>query len=89
MYYLMATRDPSTSSSGTISALVWEAMRHAAAHGLLFDFDGVAAEGAIRFYAGFGGQVQPRFIAVRESNLFRLAQSVRRRLRGQRTNYFV
>jgi hypothetical protein len=89
MYYLMASRDPATSRGGTISALIWAAIRHAAAQGLVFDFDGVASAGAVRFYGGFGGRVQPRFVVVRESGLFRVAQGVRRRLRGQRANYFV
>jgi hypothetical protein len=89
MYYLMATRDTKTSRAGTISALIWEAIRHAATRGLRFDFDGVASAGAIRFYAGFGGQVQPRFVVVRENGLFRFARGVRRSLRGQRANSFV
>jgi hypothetical protein len=89
MYYLMASRDPATSRAGTVGALIWEAIRHAATHGLRFDFDGVASAGAARFYAGFGGQVRPRFVVIREGGLFRFAQCVRRRLRGQHANNFV
>ena len=40
-------------------------MRRATAAGRLFDFNGLPNERVIGFYAGFGGVVQPHFVAHR------------------------
>jgi hypothetical protein len=88
LYYLMSTRDPEISNAGTVSALIWEAMRVAAARGILFDFDGIASSGAAKFYAGFGAEVQPRYIVARENALFRFVRGVWRGLHAHETNRF-
>ncbi len=65
-YYLLATRTPG-SDNGVMSLLVWQAIRDAAAAGLIFDFDGLGTPGSRLFYTGFGGRIAPRYIACRYS----------------------
>lgn len=59
-YYRLATR-ASESANGAISLLVWQAIRDAAAKGLLFDFDGLGTPGSRIFFTAFGGAVSPRY----------------------------
>ena len=65
-YYLLATRAVG-SDNGVMAMLVWDAIREASAAGLAFDFDGVLTPGNRVFFAGFGGEVAPRYIASRYS----------------------
>jgi len=74
-YYLMSTRT-NESASGMISLLVWEAIRHSAANERIFDFHGLAYEGAIRLYSSFGGLVRPRYIVIRRALPFRIMQGL-------------
>lgn len=60
VYYRLASR-ASESANGAISLLVWEAIRDAAAKGLLFDFDGLGTPGSRIFFTAFGGEVSPRY----------------------------
>jgi Acetyltransferase (GNAT) domain len=76
LYYLMSTRNEN-GHSGAMAALVWHAIRDAAARKLVFDFDGLATPGSIMFYAGFGGSVQPRYVATRMTIPVRIANAVR------------
>jgi hypothetical protein len=77
-YYLLSTRSPD-STYGATAAAIWAALRFAAANGLVFDFDGVASAGAVKFFAGFGGSVVPRYIVSRASLAYRLLREARRR----------
>jgi hypothetical protein len=67
-YYLMATR-ASNAGNGAGSLLVWKAMLDATSRKLIFDTDGIASEGDILFFAGFGGEVRPRYVAERFTTL--------------------
>lgn len=78
-YLLMATRAPE-SSYGALAGLIWEAIKFAAMHGLIFDFDGIAGSGAARFFAGFGGIVSPRYIVSKSSLTYRVLRETRRRM---------
>jgi Acetyltransferase (GNAT) domain len=78
-YLLMATRAPE-SSYGALAGLIWEAIKFASMHGLVFDFDGIAGPGAARFFAGFGGVVCPRYIVSRASLTYRVLRETRRRM---------
>jgi hypothetical protein len=63
-YYLMSTRTQNA-GNGVGSLLVWKAVLDAANRNLVFDMDGLSSEGGILFYAGFGADVRPRYIARR------------------------
>lgn len=70
-YYVACTRNENA-GNGASSLLVWEAIQHAAAHGLIFDFAGLGTRGSVLHYAGFGGTVRTRFVAVRATGIGRL-----------------
>ncbi len=78
-YYLMSTR-AADSKNGAISLLIWSAIGLCRERGLLFDFDGVANEGSILLYSGFGGEPKPRYIVTKETKRIRLADSARQSL---------
>jgi hypothetical protein len=63
-YYLMSTR-ADNAGNGAGSLLVWKAIVEAASRNLVFDMDGLASEGGILFFAGFGAEVRPRYVAER------------------------
>lgn len=72
-YYLMATR-ASNAGNGASSLLVWKAMLEATSRKLIFDTDGIASQGDILFFAGFGADVRPRYVAKRFTALGLLRQ---------------
>jgi hypothetical protein len=63
-YYVMATR-ADNAGNGAGSLLLWKAITEAASRNLVFDMAGLASEGGILFYAGFGAEVRPRYVAER------------------------
>lgn len=75
-FYIMSTRDGG-SGNGATSLLLWDAIKHAAAKGLIFDFAGLGNEGTVLFYSGFGAIVTPRYVAVRTTLPARLLQEVK------------
>ncbi len=75
-YYILTTRSEQA-GNGAVALLLWHAIRESAAHGRIFDFDGVASVGSRLFYTGFGGRVVPRYIVTRYSAGHRLARWVR------------
>jgi len=75
-YYMMTTRTV-TSDSGIISALVWLAITDAARRELTFDFGGLIAAKAVPFYASFGGDPSPRYVATRAAPPVLLARDLR------------
>ena len=70
-FYIACTRSEDA-GNGASSLLLWEAIQHAAARGLTFDFAGLGTRGSVLHYAGFGGTVQTRFVAVRATGIGRL-----------------
>jgi hypothetical protein len=78
-YYLMSTR-ASNAGNGAGSLLVWKAILDATSRQLVFDMDGLASEGGILFFAGFGAEVRPRYVAER----FTLLGHIRRGLHAMR-----
>lgn len=68
-YYLVTTRTPDA-HSGVVSRLIWEAIRESAAHGRIFDFDGVGTNGSVLFYTAFGGEVRPRYCIQRSTPIY-------------------
>jgi hypothetical protein len=63
-YYLMSTR-ANNAGNGAGSLLVWKAILEATSRKLVFDMDGLASEGGILFFAGFGAEIRPRYVAER------------------------
>jgi hypothetical protein len=90
VWYFLSTRDAACASNGVVSLLVWEGMRMAGERGLVFDFDGIASEGAARFYSGFGARICPRFAIYRRSTAYALFTTALAALRGRGSrNYFT
>ena len=87
MYYLTSTRHKDC-GNGTISLLVWEAIKHAIANRMTFDFDGVGSGGSVLFYAGFGATSHPRYTISRLTPPYRVLREARRLFRGE-DNYFT
>ncbi|AWB49232.1 GNAT family N-acetyltransferase [Gemmobacter aquarius] len=79
-YYLLSMRDRGA-ENGATGLLLWQAIRHAAARGLIFDFDGLLTRGNRVFFTGFGGTVHPRYIAKRQTLASRIATRIPSRLR--------
>lgn len=83
-YYLLSTRLQHSDNSA-VSLLLWDAITHAAARGLIFDFDGVSSQGNRVFFTGFGGCIRPRYVVTRQTPYYRAAdlavQACRRVLR--------
>jgi Acetyltransferase (GNAT) domain len=77
-YYLLSTRAVDSTYGATAAAL-WAAIKFAAASGRIFDFDGVASEGAVKFYVGFGSTVSPRYIVSRSTVAYKLLREARQR----------
>lgn len=85
-YYLFITaRTPST-YRGSLTLLVWEAMRDAAQRNLIFDMDGVSSDESVAFFVGFGATVVPRYIVSRETKLLGIARAVQHVFKDP--NYF-
>jgi hypothetical protein len=76
-YYLMSTRAPD-SGNGIVPLLLWNAIKSASFLNLTFDFDGVASEGSILLFSGFGGKTSPRYIATRSSTPYKILRQFRR-----------
>lgn len=72
-YYLLSMRDR-RADNGAISQLIWQAICHASARGLVFDFDGLQTRGSRVFFTGFGGSRQPRYQVTRETVSHRFAR---------------
>jgi hypothetical protein len=82
VWYFLSTRDPLSANNGAVSLLVWRGMQIAAQQRAVFDFDGVAGEGAARFYGAFGATFRPRFAVWRRSPPYALLCSALDVLRG-------
>jgi len=75
-FYTLSTRSED-SGNGAISLLIWEAIKHSARKGLIFDFAGLATEGSVLLYSGFGAAVDPRYVALRTRRLARIAKEAK------------
>ena len=75
-FYVACTRS-ADAGNGASSLLLWKAIQHAAMRGLIFDFAGLGTRGSILHYAGFGGTVSTRFVAVRALGIGRFVARAR------------
>jgi hypothetical protein len=85
-FYIMTTRCDN-SGNGAGSLLIWEAIKDSARRGLVFDFAGLGARGSVLFYTGFGGEITPRYVALRAHPLTRIAREVKSLLAGNNCFY--
>jgi hypothetical protein len=90
LWYLLSTRDAGVPDNGAVSLLIWHGLQEAGRRGLTFDFDGIASEGATRFFAGFGAEIRPRYAVYRMSPSFAAARSFAACVRGGwKRNHFT
>jgi lipid II:glycine glycyltransferase (peptidoglycan interpeptide bridge formation enzyme) len=87
MYYLLSTRAPDGPDSGSVSLLIWSAIKRAQELGLHFlDLDGVTTSGTARFLGGFGGKVKIRLAVTANRINYQAAQYLRRIFVGDGTD---
>lgn len=60
-YYLTGGGDPALRSSGGLSLLIWEAVKHAGSTSRTFDFEGSMVPSIEKFFANFGGRPETYF----------------------------
>jgi hypothetical protein len=65
----MSTRSFDPAENGSVSLLIWSAMKRAHELGLRFDLDGVYTSGTARFLSGFGGRIKIRLTVKRSAGL--------------------
>jgi lipid II:glycine glycyltransferase (peptidoglycan interpeptide bridge formation enzyme) len=82
MYYLLTTHAPDGGDSGSVSLLIWSAMRRAHDLGLMFDLDGVTTTGTARFLSRFGGHVKTRLVITKGQPVYNVVQSLKTIVRG-------
>lgn len=76
MYYLLTTRVPAA-DNGVVSLLLWHSIMLANAKSLVFDFDNVGTPGSRLFFAGFGGEVEPRYHVATASSVHQCGRWLR------------
>jgi hypothetical protein len=75
-FYVLSTRSDNC-GNGASSLLIWEAIKNSARNGLLFDFAGLGTQGSILHYIGFGGDLKPRYVALRTRPFARILREVK------------
>ena len=80
MYYLLSTRAPDVRDNGSVSLLIWTAIKCAHLLNLTFDLDGVYSSGTARFLSGFGGEIKVRSVVRRAHPIYRTLQFMKGRL---------
>ncbi len=68
-YYLLGASDPQFKNSGSMSLLMWEAIKKSMANTSTFNFEGSMIESIERFFRGFGAQQQPFFELEKNNSL--------------------
>jgi len=89
MYYLLSTRAPDIADSGSVSLLLWTAIKRAHQLNLRFDFDGIYSSGTARFLSGFGGRIGTRLIVTRARAAYRMIQIIREEFRSTGSDRFT
>ena len=89
MYYLLSTRSVHSADSGTVSLLLWSAMKRAHEIGLVLDLDGVYSSGTARFLSNFGGEIKTRFTIRRARIPYRALQFLKRQIAPDETRFFT
>ena len=77
-YFLISFNVPEYRSNGSLSLLIYEAIKHCSGKTKRFDFDGSMIKGAEHSYRAFGGKQTPYFqISHTPNALLRLAKALR------------
>lgn len=85
-FYFMSSRSPEA-HHGAVSLLTWEAIKDAAARGLIFDFDGLNNPKAVLYFTEFGGIISPRFVVTRQSVVGGIALGIKNMRRESKYFY--
>ncbi len=83
MYYTLSTRAGHADDNGSVSLLIWSAIKRAWSRGLKFDLDGVSSSGTARFYSGFNGCPKLRFIVRKRPALHDLLRDAKHLVFGR------
>ncbi len=87
-YYFMSTRCDDA-PSGAVSVLIWEAIQHASARGLIFDMYGIHVVGGslpnIHLVTGFGGTLKTRLTVRKSSRIAQLGRDLQSVLKISRS----
>lgn len=89
MYYLLSTRAPDIDHNGSVSLLLWSAIKHAHKLKLKLDLDGVYNGGSARFLGGFGAQIRVRLIVTRVRPIYRALQVIKTKFISDTSEYFA
>jgi lipid II:glycine glycyltransferase (peptidoglycan interpeptide bridge formation enzyme) len=89
MYYLLSMRAFQSVDYGSVSLLLWSAMKEAQRIGLVFDLDGVYSSGTARFLSGFGGQIKTRLMIRRSRMPYRALQYLKRQYVQDESHFFT
>lgn len=81
VYYLLSSRSQ-RAHGGSISLLLWVAIRVARERCLTFDFDGIGSPGTLTFLSGFGGSLVQRLEVERLRADYAALRAVRRGARA-------
>ena len=81
MYYLLTAHDAQPQGAGSVKLLIWEGLKLAQRHGMVFDFHGLPRPGAINILTGFGGTVVNRIVVTKIPPMLYLAREVASRMR--------
>jgi hypothetical protein len=89
MYYLLSTRSSQTADSGSVSLLIWSAMKLANELGLVLDLDGVYSSGTARFLSNFGGTIKTRLLVRHSSTPYAAMQFLKRQISTNKSEFFT
>jgi Acetyltransferase (GNAT) domain len=89
MYYLLSMRCFSSVDYGSVSLLLWSAIKEANSMGLVLDLDGVYSSGTARFLSNFSGQIKTRLMIRRSRMPFRALQHLKRQYTQNESQYFT
>jgi len=89
MYYLLSTRSVHSADSGTVSLLIWSAMKQAHEMGLVLDLDGVYSSGTARFLSNFGGNIKTRLLIRRSRIHYGALQYLKRQISTDESRFFT
>jgi hypothetical protein len=78
MYLHMQTRDPASAAAGAVEYLIWNAVKKAAARGMILDLDGIPNQTTAHRLLSFGGELRSRAVISRGSALAIAARQFRR-----------
>jgi hypothetical protein len=89
MYYLLSMRCFGSIDYGSVSLLLWSAIKEANRMGLVLDLDGVYSSGTARFLSNFSGQIKTRLMIRRSRMPFRALQYLKRQYTQNESQYFT